>query len=43
MIMLKDGLLAITYGYRPEPYGIRARLSSDKKGQTCAGTAAVGT
>jgi len=42
MIMLKDGLLAITYGYRSEPYGIRARLSSDK-GQTCAGTAAVGT
>lgn len=29
MIKLKDGRLAITYGYRAEPYGIRARLSSD--------------
>jgi hypothetical protein len=33
MIKLKDGRLAITYGYRSEPYGIRARLSSDQ-GQT---------
>jgi hypothetical protein len=29
MIKLKDGRLAITYGFRSEPYGIRARLSSD--------------
>jgi hypothetical protein len=29
MIKLKDGRLAITYGYRAEPFGIRARLSSD--------------
>lgn len=29
LIKLKDGRLAITYGYRAEPYGIRARLSSD--------------
>ena len=29
MIKLKDGRLAITYGYRAQPYGIRARLSSD--------------
>ena len=27
--MLKDGRLAITYGYRSPPYEIRARLSSD--------------
>ena len=30
LIRLKDGRLAITYGYRAVPYGIRARLSSDK-------------
>lgn len=29
MLMLKDGRLAIVYGYRSAPYGIRARLSSD--------------
>ncbi|MGP8243672.1 MAG: sialidase family protein [Bryobacteraceae bacterium] len=29
MIRLQDGRIAITYGYRKEPYGIRARLSSD--------------
>jgi hypothetical protein len=29
MIKLKDGRLAITYGFRSEPYGIRARLSND--------------
>lgn len=29
MIMLKDGRLAITYGFRSEPYGMRAKLSSD--------------
>jgi Neuraminidase (sialidase) len=29
MIMLKDGRLAITYGFRSAPYGMRARLSSD--------------
>jgi len=28
-IMLADGRLAITYGFRSEPYGLRARLSSD--------------
>ena len=33
MIKLRDGRLAITYGYRAEPDGIRARLSSDQ-GQT---------
>jgi len=33
LIKLKDGRLAITYGYRKEPYGIRARLSADS-GQT---------
>lgn len=33
MIQLADGRLAITYGYRLRPYGIRARLSSDN-GQT---------
>lgn len=30
MIKLKDGRLALVYGYRAEPYGIRARLSSDE-------------
>lgn len=30
LIALKDGRLAITYGYRAAPFGIRARLSSDK-------------
>jgi hypothetical protein len=29
MVKLKDGRLAITYGYRAEPFGIQARLSSD--------------
>jgi hypothetical protein len=29
MIMLKDGRLAVTYGYRSAPYQMRARLSSD--------------
>lgn len=29
MIRLKDGRVAITYGYRAEPYGMRARLSND--------------
>ncbi len=29
LVKLKDGRLAITYGYRAEPYGIRARLSTD--------------
>lgn len=33
MAKLKDGRLALTYGYRGEPYGIRARLSKDQ-GQT---------
>ena len=29
MVRLKDGRLAVTYGFRKKPYGIRARLSSD--------------
>ena len=29
MIALKDGRLALTYGYRRSPYGVRARLSGD--------------
>ena len=29
LVKLKDGRLAITYGFRDEPYGIRAKLSSD--------------
>ena len=29
MTKLKDGRLALAYGYRGEPYGIRARISSD--------------
>jgi hypothetical protein len=30
MIQLKDGRLAITYGYRSVPYSIRAKMSSDE-------------
>jgi hypothetical protein len=30
LLMMKDGRLSLIYGYRSEPYGIRARLSSDK-------------
>jgi len=29
LVRLKDGRLALTYGYRGKPYGIRARLSND--------------
>ncbi len=29
LLRLRDGRLCLTYGYRGEPYGIRARLSSD--------------
>ena len=29
MIRLKDGRIALTYGYRLEPYGIRAQISAD--------------
>lgn len=29
LLRLKDGRLCLTYGYRSEPYGIRARLSKD--------------
>jgi hypothetical protein len=36
LVLLKDGRVAITYGYRGEPYGIRARLSSDR-GKTWGG------
>jgi hypothetical protein len=30
LVKLKDGRLVVTYGYRAEPYGIRARISSDE-------------
>jgi hypothetical protein len=30
MLLLRDGRLAITYGYRGKPYGIRAVLSGDE-------------
>jgi hypothetical protein len=30
MIRLRDGRICLTYGYRSEPYGIRARLSDDE-------------
>lgn len=30
MVQLEDGRLAITYGYRLEPHGIRARISDDE-------------
>jgi len=30
LIRLKDGRLCLTYGYRAKPFGIRARLSSDR-------------
>ncbi len=30
MIVLKDGRVCVTYGYRAKPYGMRARLSSDQ-------------
>lgn len=30
MVLLKDGRLCITYGYRGEPFGIRAVMSSDR-------------
>ncbi|MDP6124815.1 MAG: sialidase family protein [Candidatus Latescibacteria bacterium] len=33
MIRLQDGRICITYGYRDEPYGMRARVS-DTEGQT---------
>jgi hypothetical protein len=33
MVRLRDGRLAMTYGYRSKPFGIRARLSGDD-GQT---------
>lgn len=29
IVRLKDGRIALTYGYRSEPYSIRARISSD--------------
>jgi len=29
MIKLKDGRIALTYGYRSKPYGIRAKISDD--------------
>jgi hypothetical protein len=29
MVRLRDGRMAITYGYRSEPFGIRARISKD--------------
>ena len=36
LMRLHDGRLCLTYGYRSEPYGIRARLSSDG-GKTWSG------
>ena len=30
LIALRDGRLALTYGYRAAPFGIRARLSRDE-------------
>jgi hypothetical protein len=30
LLRMKDGRLVITYGYRAEPYGIRARVSTDQ-------------
>jgi hypothetical protein len=30
LLKLSDGRLVITYGYRPAPYGIRARISGDQ-------------
>jgi hypothetical protein len=30
LVMLQDGRLVLTYGYREEPYGIRARISGDE-------------
>lgn len=36
LLKLQDGRLAITYGFRSEPYGIRARLSNDD-GKTWSG------
>lgn len=30
LIKLKDGRLCLTYGYRAEPFGIRARISTDQ-------------
>jgi hypothetical protein len=30
LVKLQDGRLAITYGFRSEPYGIRARISADQ-------------
>jgi hypothetical protein len=33
LVELEDGRLVLTYGYRLEPYGIRARISNDR-GQT---------
>ena len=29
LVVLRDGRLALTYGYRHPPYGVRSRLSSD--------------
>jgi hypothetical protein len=40
LVRLRDGRLALTYGYRSEPYGIRARLSKDE-GQTWSGEIAL--
>jgi len=31
MILLADGRVCLTYGFRAEPYGIRARISSDQE------------
>ena len=36
LVKLRDGKLALTYGYRSAPYGIRARVSADE-GKTWSG------
>ncbi len=36
LVKLRDGRLVLTYGYRLEPYGIRARISEDE-GKTWGG------
>ena len=49
LVHMPDGRLLMTYGYRKEPYGIRARFSSDEgltwgaTRSSCAKTAAAAT
>ncbi|MCX7009129.1 MAG: exo-alpha-sialidase, partial [Kiritimatiellaeota bacterium] len=30
LVLLKDGRLALSYGYRKKPFGVRARISSEE-------------